>query len=136
VIGLDFGTISSGFSSASNDENICYNDSWPFGFSYSGLEQKMKVSTTLQYGGYYEWVNLSNTQSRGVELFKLYLGDSPDNLKPKLPINYERAIKDYFGEIGKVSKCKKLLLLIFKLFTYSRKFSVHKTTSCKPLARN
>jgi len=41
-------------------------------------------------------------KNRPVEFFKLYLGDSPDNLKPKLPINYKKAITDYFREIRQV----------------------------------
>ncbi|CAB5355916.1 unnamed protein product [Rhizophagus irregularis] len=36
-----------------------------------------------------------------VELFKLHLGGLPDNLKPKLPIEYKKAIADYLKGIGK-----------------------------------
>ncbi|RIA85207.1 hypothetical protein C1645_831139 [Glomus cerebriforme] len=37
-----------------------------------------------------------------IELYKLHLSDLPDNLKPKLQIEYNKAITDYFKEIGKV----------------------------------
>jgi hypothetical protein len=30
------------------------------------------------------------------------LGDLLDELKPKLPVDYKKAITDYLGEIGKV----------------------------------
>jgi hypothetical protein len=40
--------------------------------------------------------------SEPVKLFKLYLGDLSDNLKPKLPIDYKKAITDYLREIGMV----------------------------------
>jgi hypothetical protein len=34
-------------------------------------------------------------------LFKLYLGNLVDNLKPKLPVDYKKAITDYLREIGR-----------------------------------
>ncbi|CAG8602872.1 4147_t:CDS:2 [Funneliformis caledonium] len=37
-----------------------------------------------------------------VELFKLHMSDLPNNLKPKLPVGYKKAITDYLREIGKV----------------------------------
>ncbi|CAB4381776.1 unnamed protein product [Rhizophagus irregularis] len=105
VVGLDFGTISSGFSSCSvsNEENMCYYDSWSEYFSYSGLNQKMKINTAFCYDESLKWVRLpyyNNGRNRVVELFKSYLGDSPDNLKPKLPFNYEKIISDYLRELG------------------------------------
>jgi hypothetical protein len=36
------------------------------------------------------------------ELFNLHLGDLPDNLKPKLSVDYIKIITDYLREIGKV----------------------------------
>ena len=35
-------------------------------------------------------------------MFKLHLGDLLDDLKPKLPVEYKKAITDYLREIGKV----------------------------------
>lgn len=106
VVGLDFGTISSGFSCASNEENMCYHDSWPDYVSYSGLNQKMKISTAYRYEDNTKWVrltNINNGRNRVLDLFKLYLGDSPDNLKPKLPYNYKMAITNYLRKFGMVS---------------------------------
>ncbi|EXX75864.1 hypothetical protein RirG_038140 [Rhizophagus irregularis DAOM 197198w] len=39
-----------------------------------------------------------------VELFKLHLGNLVDNLKPKLAVDYKKAITDYLREIGKLIK--------------------------------
>ncbi|GBB85969.1 hypothetical protein RclHR1_01240020 [Rhizophagus clarus] len=101
VVGLDFGAISSGFScsNASNEENICYYDSWPEYFSSYAIRQKSKINTAFYYDKNFRFVNLCDKRSRIVELFKLYLGESPDDLKPKLPIGYKKVITDYFKEI-------------------------------------
>ena len=40
--------------------------------------------------------------SKPVEMFKLHLGDLLDEHKPKLPVEYKRAITDYLREFGKV----------------------------------
>ncbi|CAB4491838.1 unnamed protein product [Rhizophagus irregularis] len=39
-----------------------------------------------------------------VELFKLYLGNCLEKYRPKLPVDYKKAISDYLCEIGKVIK--------------------------------
>jgi hypothetical protein len=65
----------------------------------------------------------SDGKTKPVELFKLYLGGLPDNLKPYLPygLDYKKFITDYLKQIGEV-RIKSLkffkIILIFKLFTY------------------
>ncbi|RGB28555.1 hypothetical protein C1646_347466 [Rhizophagus diaphanus] len=88
VVGLDFGTTYSGFACChvSNEEYIYSYDSWSNNSDYL----KMKVPTVLNYNDDY-----------CIEFFKLYLGDSPDNLKPKLPIEYKKAITEFFRKISK-----------------------------------
>ncbi|GBB85968.1 hypothetical protein RclHR1_01240019 [Rhizophagus clarus] len=104
VVGIDFGTITTGFSccDVSDEKNICFYNSWPNWFTTN--RKLMKIDTALHYNNNYEYVNFYNKRNRIVELFKLYLGDSPDNLKPKLPVNYKRAITDYIKEIGQCIK--------------------------------
>jgi len=116
VIGLDFGTTYSGFTycHVSDEGNICSNDNW------HGEVGPLKTNTVLQYDDEYNNVKfwgapaLAKRQSRRkrnqrnsegnkpVELFKLHLGDLLDKLKPKLPVDYKKAITDYLREIGKV----------------------------------
>ncbi|PKC12622.1 hypothetical protein RhiirA5_463020 [Rhizophagus irregularis] len=114
VVGLDFGTTYSGFSycHVNSSSNISTNDVWP------GSMGQFKTNTVLQYDHEYGRVEswglpaLAKRPSRRknenrkspVELFKLHLGDLPDNLKPKLPIDYKKAITDYLREIGKTIK--------------------------------
>ena len=84
----------------------------------------MKTNTVLQYDSNYQnvikWGNpaLAQRQSRRnknlnspkpVELFKLHLGNIPQNEKPSLSnqLNYEKAISDYLRELGKsINFCK------------------------------
>lgn len=97
---------------------MCYYDSWSEYFSYSGLNQKMKINTAFCYDESLKWVRLpyfNNGRNRVVELFKSYLGDSPDNLKPKLPFNYEKIISDYLRELGMVSLNVNLFIKIIYL---------------------
>ncbi|RGB28802.1 hypothetical protein C1646_341924 [Rhizophagus diaphanus] len=112
VVGLDFGTTYSGFSycHVADSENIVTNDKWPENFG------NLKTNTVLQYDCEYDKVESwglpalakrpnrrkNEIRKRPVELFKLHLGNLSDNLKPKLPIDYKKAISDYLGEIGKV----------------------------------
>ncbi|CAB4375322.1 unnamed protein product [Rhizophagus irregularis] len=119
VVGLDFGTTYSGFAycHVSDEGNICSNDVW------SGNVGQLKTNTVLQYDDEYNNVKLWGApalvkrQSRSrtrkqknsgndkpVELFKLHLGDLLDEFKPKLPVDYKKAITDYLREIGKVIK--------------------------------
>ncbi|RIA82727.1 hypothetical protein C1645_880884 [Glomus cerebriforme] len=116
VVGLDFGTTYSGFAycHVNENKNICSNDSW------HGEVGQLKTNTVLQYDDEYKNVKLwgapalakrqsrrtkkqdSNEGNRPVELFKLHLGDLLDKFKPKLAIDYKKAITDYLKEIGKV----------------------------------
>ncbi|PKY37992.1 hypothetical protein RhiirA4_500118 [Rhizophagus irregularis] len=111
VVGLDFGTTYSGFSycHVADSENITTNDQWPENFG------NLKTNTVLQYDSEYDKVESwglpalakrpnrrkNENRKRPVELFKLHLGNLSDHLKPKLPIDYKKAISDYLGEIGK-----------------------------------
>ena len=113
MVGLDFGTKYSGFSYCHvNDgkQNIYTNNQWPAG------ECSLKTNTVLLYDeynnvklwGYAALSERSNNQSgeqnnKPVEFFKLHLSNLQDNLKPKLPVDYKKAITDYLREIGKVS---------------------------------
>jgi hypothetical protein len=76
---------------------------------------RFKTNTVLQYDSEYKNVlswgvsalakrpkRIQNSkESRPVKLFKLYLGSLQDHLKPKLPIDFKKAITDYLREIGK-----------------------------------
>ncbi|PKY37994.1 hypothetical protein RhiirA4_450923 [Rhizophagus irregularis] len=115
VVGLDFGTTYSGFSycHVENSRNIRTYDMWPENLG------NFKTNTALQYDDSYNTVmswgapalakrpnrrekNISETKP--VELFKLHLGNLSENLRPKLPIDYKKAITDYLREIGKLIK--------------------------------
>ncbi|CAG8645693.1 hypothetical protein GLOIN_2v1881585 [Rhizophagus irregularis DAOM 181602=DAOM 197198] len=116
VVGLDFGTTYSGFAycHVCNERNVCSNDNW------HGEVGQLKTNTVLQYDDTYN-VKLwgapamakkpnrrnrgqNNERNRPVELFKLYLEDLSDKLKPNLPVEYKKAITDYLREISKVIK--------------------------------
>ena len=74
----------------------------------------MKTNTVLQYDSDYQnvikWGNpalaqrqrKNNNSSNPIELFKLHLGNIPQNEKPSLPnqLSYEKAISDYLRELG------------------------------------
>ncbi|RIA87548.1 hypothetical protein C1645_854353 [Glomus cerebriforme] len=116
VVGLDFGTTYSGFAycHVNENQNICSNESW------HGEVGQLKTNTVLQYDDDYKNVKFwgapalakrqsrrsrtqnSNEGNKPVELFKLHLGDLLDKFKPKLPVDYKKAITDYLREIGKV----------------------------------
>jgi hypothetical protein len=113
IVGLDFGTTYSGFTYChiADSENITTNDQW------IGETGQLKTNTVLRYDNSYKTVeswgysalasrpsrrNKNRNETKPVELFKLHLGNLPDNLKPRLPIEYKKAITDYLGEIGKV----------------------------------
>ncbi|CAG8562804.1 uncharacterized protein OCT59_009876 [Rhizophagus irregularis] len=115
VVGLDFGTTYSGFTycHVSDDNNLVTNDQWP------GEIGQLKTNTVLQYDEHYRNVESwgypalskrpnkkkkTKNGSNPVELFKLHLGKLLDNLKPELPVNYKKAITDYFREIGELIK--------------------------------
>ncbi|GES97211.1 hypothetical protein GLOIN_2v1845494 [Rhizophagus clarus] len=116
VVGLDFGTTYSGFAYCHvSEKNPCSNTNW------HGEVGQLKTNTILQYDDEYNnvksWgapaiakklrkMNKQNNceSSKPVELFKLHLGDLLDEHKPKLPVDYRKAITDYLREIGKVIK--------------------------------
>ena len=87
------------------------NDNWP------KVKGPLKINTVLQYDEYHEDViswgakalscepsrrDRNNKQPKPVELFKLHLGDVPEEEKPKLPeeLTPIKAITDYLREIG------------------------------------
>ncbi|GBB95721.1 hypothetical protein RclHR1_00260026 [Rhizophagus clarus] len=116
VIGLDFGTTYSGFSlhHIDNDDvtNIQANCEWPGGMG------TLKTNTVLQYKANFEDVELwgypalykkpnkknKDKEMKPVELFKLHLGNCLEKYKPKLPVDYKKAITDYLREMGKCMK--------------------------------
>ena len=117
MVGLDFGTTYSGFAYChiSENNNIYSNDLW------HGKVDQLKTNTVLQYDDEFNNVNfwgapaLAKKKSRRtkkqniggdrpVEMFKLHLGDLLEDLKPKLPVEYKKAITDYLREIGEVKK--------------------------------
>jgi hypothetical protein len=125
VVGLDFGTTYSGFSycHVSENKNIYSNDLW-----HREVGQ-LKTNTVLQYDNEYKNVKLwgapalakrqsrrtKNRDSKPVEMFKLHLGDDLlDDFKPKLPVEYKKAITDYLREIGKVL-VKKIYIIPYVL---------------------
>ena len=100
MVGLDFGATYSGFAYCHVAGFIETNELWHRGVS------SLKTNTILQYDGYNvkSWGSpaLVSGGNKPVELFKLHLSDLPDNFKPKLSVDYKKAITDYFIEIGKV----------------------------------
>ncbi|PKY27236.1 hypothetical protein RhiirB3_442864, partial [Rhizophagus irregularis] len=116
---IHFGTTFSGFAYAyRSSPEIITNDSWPQQIG------PLKTNTVLQYDSNYQnvikWGNpaLAQRQSRRngdssssktVELFKLHLGNIPQNEKPPLPrqLNYEKAISDYLRELGNIPQNEK-----------------------------
>ncbi|GBB87968.1 hypothetical protein RclHR1_14480001 [Rhizophagus clarus] len=115
VVGLDFGTTYSGFAYCHvNEKNhIISNDSWPETIG------PFKINTALQYDKMYKNVKSwgysalvkkpkkpkskyeqNSDNNKLVEPFKLLL-DEPEQ---KLPVDYQKAITDYLGEIGKLIK--------------------------------
>ncbi|CAB4421887.1 unnamed protein product [Rhizophagus irregularis] len=116
VVGLDFGVKYSGFAySYVAVPNIYSNDTWNGEFGH------LKTNTVLQYDDEYNNVLLwgapalakkpnrrtksqNNERNNPVELFALYLSSLDESSKPKLPVDYKKAITDYLREIGKVIK--------------------------------
>ncbi|PKC69500.1 hypothetical protein RhiirA1_504386 [Rhizophagus irregularis] len=96
VVGLDFGSISSAFSIYRVTAEV------PNSFNYSC--HLKDTNLVYQDNGYSSIIDSSINKYfnfNTVGLFKLHLGGLPDNLKPKLPIEYKKAITDYFKGIGK-----------------------------------
>ncbi|PKY39927.1 actin-like ATPase domain-containing protein [Rhizophagus irregularis] len=116
IVGIDFGTTFSGFSYCHivSRDNIVTNDKW------DEITGQFKTNTVLQYDNEFDEVikwgipalakrqgrRNDNTETQPVELFKLCLGSLEENLKPKLPVNYKKAITDYLREMVKLIKEK------------------------------
>ncbi|CAB5295765.1 unnamed protein product [Rhizophagus irregularis] len=120
VVAIDFGTTFSGFAYANRaDPEIITNDVWPQQIG------SLKTNTVLQYDSNYQnvikWGNpaLAQRQSRKnkgpssntVELFKLHLGDIPQDEKPSLPheLSHKKAISDYLHEFGKTNQILRIM---------------------------
>ncbi|CAB4437247.1 unnamed protein product [Rhizophagus irregularis] len=113
IVGIDFGTTFSGFSYCHVvSRDIVTNDIW------GEISGQFKINTVLQYDSEFDkvikWGNSAlakrksrrddtseTSETKPVELFKLCLGNLEENLKPKLPVKYKKAIADYLREIGK-----------------------------------
>ncbi|CAG8592287.1 15175_t:CDS:2 [Acaulospora morrowiae] len=109
VVAVDFGTTYSGFAYSNNSNpEIITNNEWP------GKIGQYKTNTVLQYNGSGKHVEAwgypalakppsasINKDSKPVELFKLHLGDIPEEEKPPLPegLTYKEAISDYLHEL-------------------------------------
>ncbi|CAB5381336.1 unnamed protein product [Rhizophagus irregularis] len=119
VVGLDFGTTYSGFTLCHVDDDddlskIKTNTEWP------GEMGKFKTNTVLQYDNDFREVELwgypalckrpnrrsRDSETKPVELFKLFLGSCLEKYKPKLPgsLTYKQAITDYLKKIGELIK--------------------------------
>ncbi|RGB28317.1 hypothetical protein C1646_673308 [Rhizophagus diaphanus] len=97
----------------SANQEVCTNTEW------SGYSGHFKTNTVLQYDDNFEKVtewgklafakkaerkNMDKDEPKSVGLFKLYLGSFgklDDDLKPKIPVDYKKAIADYLREMGK-----------------------------------
>ncbi|CAG8845339.1 21613_t:CDS:1, partial [Racocetra persica] len=92
------------------NEQLCTNETWP------GEIGRLKTNTVLQYDDQFDHVEFwgypalakrpkrkksSQYEFKPVELFKLHLGNLFEDMKPKLPVDYKKAITDYLREIGK-----------------------------------
>ncbi|RHZ86924.1 hypothetical protein Glove_42g26 [Diversispora epigaea] len=118
AVGIDFGTTFSGFAYAHfHNGKVIINENWP------GKRGPKKIPTVLQYDedlqvlwGFDTLASEPQKKSRRkvstnsprpvepVELFKFYLGNTPDEQKPKLPSNVspEKAITDYLREMDEI----------------------------------
>jgi hypothetical protein len=77
----------------------------------------LKTNTVLQYKANLEEVLLwgypalskksnkknKDNEMKPVELFKLHLGNCLEKFKPKLPVDFKKAITDYLREMRKVN---------------------------------
>ncbi|CAB5381347.1 unnamed protein product [Rhizophagus irregularis] len=106
IVGLDFGTTYSGFTCCHiSDSKIYIHTKWP------PKEVYPKINTILQYDRNFvnivnvgQWGYPEQDETRPVELFKLHLGNLQENLKPRLPVAYKKAIADYLYKLGKLIK--------------------------------
>ncbi|CAB5380830.1 unnamed protein product [Rhizophagus irregularis] len=111
VVGLDFGTTYSGFTYCHvSNKNLRTHDIWP------GNMSELKANTVLLYDDELKKVaqwgkpalskrpSRRKAENKPVKLFKLHLGNLQEHLKPKLLVDYKKAITDYLHEIGKLIK--------------------------------
>ncbi|CAB4434687.1 unnamed protein product [Rhizophagus irregularis] len=118
VVGIDFGTTYSGFAYRFTDfaGEIHTNKDW------EGYVGKYKTNTVLEYDDNFKNVvkwgrpafikGTTNeaddtNEPKSVGLFKLHLGSLgklQDHLKPKIPVEFKKAIIDYLREMGKLIK--------------------------------
>ncbi|RIA90038.1 hypothetical protein C1645_876364 [Glomus cerebriforme] len=121
VVGIDFGTTYSGFAYCLTDftKEIHTNKDW------EGYAGHYKTNTVLEYDNDFDKVlkwgrpafskgttnEANENESRSVGLFKLHLGKLQDHLKPKLPVEYKKAIIDYLKEMGEFIK-KKIIEMV------------------------
>ncbi|GBC29168.2 hypothetical protein GLOIN_2v1698529 [Rhizophagus irregularis DAOM 181602=DAOM 197198] len=89
----------------SSKESFIYNNSDGFSESLKENTEKFELNSNIQavVGDYLKMqvpTVLDYNYDYYIEFFKLYLGDSPDNLKPKLPVEYKKAITDFFRKIS------------------------------------
>ncbi|CAG8653117.1 4973_t:CDS:2, partial [Funneliformis mosseae] len=74
----------------------------PFLFqTYTALEYDDEYNKVISWGFP---AKRNKDDNKPDELFKLHLSDIPDELKPKLPVGYEKAITDYLREIVQAIK--------------------------------
>ncbi|CAG8533561.1 5094_t:CDS:2 [Cetraspora pellucida] len=139
VVGIDFGTTFSGFAYANKvNSEISTNNIWP---DHVG---QFKTNTALLYDNDLSEVKAwglsalaekprkrrpqKSNNSTHVELFKLHLGDIPDDEKPVLPENlhYKQAITDYLRELDTIDKrwpCVNFFRNVLLVFSVPAEFS-------------
>ncbi|CAG8594146.1 9037_t:CDS:2 [Paraglomus brasilianum] len=117
VVGIDFGTTFSSYAFADkeNPNQIESQDTWP--------EEKgpLRTNTALQYDNEWKVIKwgyaalaerprtkklFAQPENRPVELFKLHLGNMPQDRKPRLPmgLDYRKAITDYLTKLNESIK--------------------------------
>ncbi|CAB4491833.1 unnamed protein product [Rhizophagus irregularis] len=92
IVGLDFGTTYSGFT-------LCHVDDDLANIKTNKVELWGKPALCKKPNR-----KGKDTETKPVELFKLHLGNCLEKYKPKLPVNFKKAITNYLGEIGKLIK--------------------------------
>lgn len=96
VIGIDFGSISSAYSIYRVTKEPEKSSNYLWQSQNTVLNYNNGYSDVMGYGSINMYIR------NVVELFKLHLGGLPDNLKPKLSVEYKKAIADFLKGIGKV----------------------------------
>jgi hypothetical protein len=60
-----------------------------------------------------------DNEMKPVELFKLHLGNCLEQFKPKLPVDFKKAIVDYLREMGKVKNLLNFQILNALIFIFN-----------------